>query len=43
MGIVLVPIQPVYVFWLEHLTHLHLIIDIYVPIAISLIVWGLFL
>ena len=40
MGPVCVSIQPVCVFWLEHLIHLHLIIDTYVPIAIFLIVWG---
>ena len=40
MGPVCVSIQPVCVFWLEHLMHLHLIIDTYVPIAIFLIVWG---
>ena len=36
MDLVFVSIQPVYVFWLEHLIHLYLIIDIYVPIAIFL-------
>ena len=41
MGLVFASIQPVCVFWLEHLIHLHLIIDTYVPIAIFLIVWGL--
>ena len=40
MGPVCVSIQPVCVFWLEHLIHLHLIINTYVPIAIFLIVWG---
>jgi len=40
MGLVFVSIQPVRVFGLEHLIHLHLIIAIYVPIAIFLIVWG---
>ena len=30
------------VFWLEHLIHLHLIIDAYVHIAIFLILWGWF-
>jgi len=43
MGLVCVSIQPVCIFWLEHLIHLHVIIDIYVPTAIFLIVWGLLL
>ena len=35
-------IQPLFVFWLKHLVHLYLIIDMYVLTAILLIVWGFF-
>ena len=38
--LVFVSIQLVCVFWLEHLIHLYLIIDIYVPVPIFLLVWG---
>ena len=45
MGLVFVSIQPVCVFWLEYLNPFtfKVIIDIYVPIAIFLIVWGYFI
>ena len=42
MGLVFESIQPVCVFLLVHLVHLHLIVDIYVPIATFLIAWGWF-
>ena len=43
MGLVVESIQPVCVFWLEHLIHIHLKqLLIYVPIVIFLIVWGWF-
>ena len=41
MGLIFVSIQPLYVFRLEHLVHLHLIIDRYVLIAILLTVKGI--
>ena len=34
--------QPVYVFWLVHLIHLYLIINMYDPITMLFIVLGLF-
>ena len=33
--------QPVYVFWLAHLIHLHLRLY-YDPVTVFLIIWGLF-
>ena len=40
-GLVFVSIQPVFVFWLGHSTHLHkIIIDKYDPVVINFVVLG---